>query len=238
MQLANRLSLQEARADRDRGVGGMGSMASRGRVRWRFRAARPRGTGARVDGRTPTKEPVVAAAHRVGPARWSATSGGHPPLARQTGPVAWRGRRGGPSGSRRRPRDCAPGGVLHHLRPASQGDMLRPFAGIAQLVEHKLPKLGVASSNLVSRSISGGIGSFRPVREPAPGPGERGLGGERRAGRARQLPRSRARNSAMSSGSSVAKRSRSPVRGCTKPSDAAWSWIRGAPQSGSGFPRA
>ena len=28
------------------------------------------------------------------------------------------------------------------------------LAGIAQLVEHKLPKLGVASSNLVSRSIS------------------------------------------------------------------------------------
>ncbi len=28
------------------------------------------------------------------------------------------------------------------------------LAGIAQLVEHKLPKLGVASSSLVSRSIS------------------------------------------------------------------------------------
>ena len=27
------------------------------------------------------------------------------------------------------------------------------FAGLAQLVEHKLPKLGVASSNLVSRSM-------------------------------------------------------------------------------------
>jgi hypothetical protein len=27
-------------------------------------------------------------------------------------------------------------------------------AGIAQLVEYKLPKLGVASSNLVARSIS------------------------------------------------------------------------------------
>ena len=28
-----------------------------------------------------------------------------------------------------------------------------PEAGIAQLVEYKLPKLGVASSNLVARSI-------------------------------------------------------------------------------------
>ena len=28
------------------------------------------------------------------------------------------------------------------------------WAGIAQLVEYKLPKLGVASSNLVARSIS------------------------------------------------------------------------------------
>ena len=27
-----------------------------------------------------------------------------------------------------------------------------PYAGIAQLVEYKLPKLGVASSNLVARS--------------------------------------------------------------------------------------
>lgn len=29
-----------------------------------------------------------------------------------------------------------------------------PYAGIAQLVEYKLPKLGVASSNLVARSNS------------------------------------------------------------------------------------
>lgn len=29
----------------------------------------------------------------------------------------------------------------------------RGWAGIAQLVEYKLPKLGVASSNLVARSI-------------------------------------------------------------------------------------
>ncbi len=29
---------------------------------------------------------------------------------------------------------------------------IRVWAGVAQLVEHKLPKLGVASSNLVARS--------------------------------------------------------------------------------------
>ncbi len=33
-----------------------------------------------------------------------------------------------------------------------QGNLSHQNAGIAQLVEHKLPMLGVASSNLVSRS--------------------------------------------------------------------------------------
>ena len=49
---------------------------------------------------------------------------------------------------------CQPGVVrLFSLAQRRAGAMLRfALAGLAQLVEHKLPKLGVASSNLVSRS--------------------------------------------------------------------------------------
>ena len=35
-----------------------------------------------------------------------------------------------------------------------QSEEINSYAGVAQLVEHQLPKLRVASSNLVSRSIS------------------------------------------------------------------------------------
>ncbi len=35
-----------------------------------------------------------------------------------------------------------------------QSEEISLYAGVAQLVEHQLPKLRVASSNLVSRSIS------------------------------------------------------------------------------------
>lgn len=60
------------------------------------------------------------------------------------------------------PLDFCPSSQYLHILPASvlfwwrirlQRDSLYGWAGVAQLVEYKLPKLGVASSNLVARFI-------------------------------------------------------------------------------------
>ena len=56
-----------------------------------------------------------------------------------------------------RPRILAPIGTKSQVVQES-----RPYAGIAQLVEHELPKLGVAGSNPVSRSNI--HAAYRPFR--------------------------------------------------------------------------